>query len=212
MSSTTEPLHLRARTKIVATVGPASRSPEMLQKLIAAGVDVFRLNTAHGSLEDHEETRKNIRKLSDSSRPIAILADLAGPKIRLGTIVDGKVMCNKDAKFVFVRGNEAKEPNHLTCSYDKFIDEVTVGDDILLADGTVAMKVIEETKDTLTCEVLNRGLIRTRQGINLPGAKISMPALTERDKECAIWAAERGVDYISLSFVRSPDEIHELRK
>ncbi len=184
----------------------------MLARLAESGVDVFRLNTAHGSLPEHEVTRLAIRELSERTRPLAILVDLAGPKIRLGKLPNDEVDCRKGDRYLFVRGLATDHPYQLTTNYDRLVDELDVGDEVLLADGTVAMVVVETTAEHLTCEVINPGPIRTRQGINLPARKISLPAMTARDRECAVWAAQKEIDYVSLSFVRSPTELRQLRQ
>ncbi|MFN3150906.1 pyruvate kinase [Bremerella sp.] len=202
----------RARTKIVATVGPACRTPEMLEELILAGVDVFRVNLAHGDLKDHSEVVRNIREISDKvGRPIAALADLSGPKIRLGALPEDIVHCHEDEVYTFVRGEDSSEAKTLTCNYEPLIDELEVGNDVMLADGTVMMTVIEKTADTATCKVVQAGPIRSRQGINLPGTKLSVEALTPQDIEHVKWAAENDLDYVSLSFVRSADDLRQLR-
>ncbi len=202
----------RARTKIVATVGPACRSPAMLEKLILEGVDVFRLNLAHGELNEHSEVVRHIREISAKvDRPIATLADLSGPKIRLGHLKQDPIQCQEDEIFHFVRGEEADEPNHLTCNYAPLIDELEVGNDVMLADGTVSMTVLEKTADAAICKVVQAGPIRSRQGINLPGTKLSVEALTPQDIEHVKWAAENDLDYVSLSFVRSPNDLRHLR-
>jgi pyruvate kinase len=204
--------HQRAHTKIVATVGPASRSPEQLAALMEAGVDVFRLNMAHGEIAQHEEVLKTIRRLSDEKKhPIAVLVDLAGPKIRLGELIDGAVDCEIGGEFRFIRGTETKDPRHLTCTYNKLVDELHVGDRIMLADGTVSMVVEEKTRDFAKCRCIQAGTIRSRQGVNLPGVKVSLPAMSDEDKQHAVWACQAGIDYISLSFVRSPKEVNELK-
>jgi pyruvate kinase len=204
--------HLRAHTKIVATVGPASRTPEQLAALMDSGVDVFRLNMAHGEIAQHEEVLKTIRRLSDEKKqPTAVLVDLAGPKIRLGELIDGAVECEMGGEFRFIRGHESKEPRHLTCTYDKLIDELHVGDRIMLADGTVSMLVEEKSREYAKCRCIQAGLIRSRQGVNLPGVKVSLPAMSDDDKQHAVWACQAGIDYISLSFVRSPKEVNELK-
>ncbi len=205
-------LSRRARARIVATVGPACCSPESLLSLIRAGVDVFRLNMAHGTLEEHTLTFQTIRGLSRQTRPIAVLADLAGPKIRLKGIPHGKLLCEEDAFYTFLRAADPSVPGGLTSNYDRLVDELRVGDHVMLADGTVAMVVTEKKKDQVVCRCIQRGLIRSRQGINLPGAKISIPAMTEHDFRCAQWAAEMQVDFVSLSFVRKAEEILRLKE
>jgi len=212
ITNTTEELRQRARTKIVATVGPACWSPEVLTKLIGAGVDVFRLNMAHATIDEHTQTVKKIRELSDAARPVAILVDLAGPKIRLGKLPDDQIVCEEGATFEFVRGKESSAPNQLTSNYDKLVDDLRKDDNVMLADGTVAMIVTDSQNDVVKLKCVQGGLIRTKQGINLPGAKVSLPAMTERDLECAKWAAGVKADYVSLSFVRSDTEIKQLKE
>ena len=202
----------RAHTKIVATVGPASRSEEQLGALIEAGVDVFRLNMAHGEVPQHEEVLRLIRKLSaEKNHPIAVLVDLAGPKIRLGELPGGSVDCRLGDEFTFVRGEQSDDPRRLGSTYQLLVDELQVGDRVMLADGTVSMLVEQKTREGAVCRCVQAGMIRSRQGINLPGVKVSLPAMSEEDKEHAVWAAKVGVDYVSLSFVRSPKEVLELK-
>lgn len=208
-----QPAPLRARTKIVATVGPACRAPEMLQELVAAGVDVFRLNMAHGSLEQHAQTVEDIRRLSQKlAYPLAVLADLAGPKIRLGELAAGQVECKAGEIVRFVRGQTAAAPDELVCSYERLLDELAPGDRILLADGTVSLVVEHVTSQQAQCRVVQPGTVRTRQGVNLPGVHISLPALSETERQHATWAATAGVDFVGLSFVRAPQEVSELKQ
>ena len=168
-----------ARTKIVATVGPASSTPEVLAELIVAGVDVFRLNMAHGNQEDHELAIGNIRKAADELQvPVGILVDLAGPKIRLGKLLNEPIHLVNDEVVRFVRGTESKAPDELTCLYEPLIDEVKVGDAIVLADGIARLTVTDKTADELTCTVIDGGTIRSRQGVNLPATRLSVPALS----------------------------------
>ena len=207
-----QPISERARSKIVATVGPACASQEKLGELIAAGVDLFRMNMAHGDTKQHEEMLKNIRSAADAQdRPIGILADLAGPKIRLGTLLEDPLECPVGAKFDFVPGTESKTPDELTTNYELLLEELSEGDRVLLSDGTVGMKVIGKSPNRVHCEVVSPGILRSRQGVNLPGVKLSVPAITPRDHQHAVWAAKKNVDYVSLSFVRTPEEIRNLK-
>ncbi|MGC3966910.1 MAG: pyruvate kinase, partial [Pirellulales bacterium] len=202
----------RAHTKIIATVGPASRDESQLSALIDAGVDVFRLNMAHGEMSQHEEVLGRIRKLSaEKKHPVAVLVDLAGPKIRLGEIPGGSHECVLGEEFFFIRADETDDPCKLTSTYDRLVDELQIGDRVMLADGTVSMLVESKTREGAKCRCVQAGLIRSRQGINLPGVKVSLPAMSEEDKEHAVWAAKNGIDYVSLSFVRSPKEVLELK-
>ncbi len=202
----------RARTKIIATVGPACRAPEQLAALVEAGVDVFRLNMAHGSLEQHDAVLAAIRAVSQRlGQPLAVLVDLAGPKIRLGEVAGGVVDCLPGVDFRFVRGRTQHERD-LTCTYEPLVDELRAGDSVVLADGTVVMSVVDKASDSVRCRVVQAGRLRSRQGINLPGVKLSAPAMDDADRRHAIWAAENGIDFVGLSFVRRAADVAELRQ
>lgn len=202
-----------SHTKIVATVGPASQSVESLMQLIEAGVDVFRINTAHGHLAEHTEILSRIRRASQQvGQPVAVLVDLAGPKIRLGEILSGQLHCQIGQRVRFVRSNGPLLPGELTTTYPELIDQLQVGDRVMLADGTVALVVRNRSADYVECEVLQPGILRSRQGVNLPGVKLSVPALSEADTAAARWAAEEGVEFLGLSFVRRPEDVAMLRE
>ncbi len=202
----------RARTKIVATVGPACRDEDKLSMLVATGVDVFRLNMAHSSKAEHEAVIASIRRVSAAqNRPIGILIDLAGPKIRLGELKQDPLTLSEGQKVRFIRGHVANTPEELTATYAPLIDELSVGNTVMLADGTVGLTVEEKGADYAQCRVVQAGLVRSRQGINLPGVKLSVPAMSQDDFDAAVWGARMGVDFVSLSFVRSPVEVHSLK-
>ncbi|QDU26806.1 Pyruvate kinase [Anatilimnocola aggregata] len=210
---TISPLSTRGRTKIVATVGPACRSIEMLTKLIRAGVSVFRLNTAHGNEQQRAEILADIRKASaEIGIEVGVLVDLAGPKIRLGELHTDPTNCEPGAIYRFVRGNNPQAADELTCTYASLVSELQVGDSVMLADGTVSMVVVGKVNDEVRCRVVGGGIIRSRQGINLPGAKLSVASLTEADMANALWAAKNDIDFVSLSFVRSPVNVLLLKE
>jgi pyruvate kinase len=203
------------KTKIIATVGPACWERERLKDLIIAGADLFRLNFAHGEYEVLERVLGDIRAVSkDLKRPIGVLGDLSGPKIRLGQLPEGGVYCEMGQQFHFVRGEESADPTQLTCTYNRLIDDLRNGDRILLADGTVAMRVIgkNDAEGRVVCSVEGPGLIRGRQGINLPGVTLSTPCLTEKDLADLDWAVKNDLDFIGLSFVRRADDVRQLRQ
>jgi pyruvate kinase len=209
------PLQLkkRSRTKIVATVGPACRSPEMLAELVTAGVDVFRLNMAHADLAEHTDSLERIRQISRELRqPIAVLADLAGPKIRLGELPGDLLECESGAEFRFIRGDVSQHAHDLVTTYEPLVDELNVGDSVMLADGTVGMKVLEKGPSFARCKVTQPGPIRSRQGLNLPGVKLSAPAMSEDDRLNAVWAAENQIDFVGLSFVRESKDVRDLKE
>ncbi|MGH7200982.1 MAG: pyruvate kinase, partial [Planctomycetaceae bacterium] len=202
------------KTKIIATVGPACGDRAGLQELARAGVDLFRLNFAHGEHDWLQEIAGHIRSVAEElERPIGILGDLAGPKIRLGPLPEQGVFCEIGQRFEFVRAADRSDPRQLTSTYDGLVDDLRVGDRVLLADGTVSMNVIDSDgqEGRALCEVEHPGLIRSRQGINLPGVAIKLPTLTDKDREDVAWAVEHQIDFLGLSFVRSPEDIDLLR-
>jgi pyruvate kinase len=201
-----------SQTKIVATLGPASSEPAKLAELIQAGVDVFRINTAHGTREDHQAAVDKVREASRQANcPIAILVDLAGPKIRLGELPGGSITCKAGDAFSFVRGHSPSLPWQLTATYDTLIDELDPGDRVMLADGAVELRVEDKSDEAAACRVVQGGTFRSRQGINLPGVKLSAPALGEKDRDNARWAASTGADYLGLSFVRKAEDVQDLK-
>jgi pyruvate kinase len=201
------------RTKIVATIGPACRDEAALRGLVDAGVDVFRLNMAHASMAEHQETLDRIRRVSEATqRPIGVLADLAGPKIRLGELPGGAAECVEGAMIRFVRGTASEVPGEFTTTYAPLIDELAVGDSVMLTDGTVSLVVEERNSDWARCRVIQGGTVRSRQGVNLPGVKLSVAAMSAADWQHAEWAAAAGIDFVSLSFVRSAVEVKLLKE
>jgi pyruvate kinase len=214
MSTTfrTNPLH-RPRTKIVATVGPACRDPDRLRDLVLAGVNVFRLNMAHGSTAEHAATVEHVRRVSkELGVSTAVLVDLAGPKIRLGQLQPDPILCIEGQSIDIVRGHQSPSDGVLVCSYQPLIDELETGDRVMLSDGTVTLEVLNKQADRATCRVISGGEVRSRQGVNLPGVKLSLLALTEDDRKHASWAAEVGADFVSLSFVRRASDLVELKQ
>jgi len=202
-----------SRTKIVATVGPACEGVERLKYLIAAGVDVFRLNMAHGDRAQHERHLGEIREASRAAGwPVGILIDLAGPKIRLGELPGGEFDCLIGEKVRIVSKSKYGRPGDLTTNYEPLVDELSVGDRVMLADGTVALVVERKGDHCADCRVTQSGLIRSRQGVNLPGTLLSIPTLGDADRDNASWAAKNGIDFVGLSFVRSADDVRQLKE
>lgn len=203
------------KTKIIATVGPACETPERLRDLLRAGVDVFRLNFAHGEHGWLRMVVATIRQVAEElDRPVGILGDLSGPKIRLGPLPEEGLVCQLHDRLRFVREPDPDDPHALTSNYEPLLDDLSVGDGILLADGTVRLRVIEKEAagNAAVCSVEQPGIIRTRQGINLPGVLLSAPALTEKDRADLAWAVQQELDYVGLSFVRTADDVHRLRE
>lgn len=210
--ATVHPNLNKARSKIVATVGPACDSVEMLCKLVEHGVDVFRINAAHGKQADFERVLANIRQVRQMTGfPVATLLDLSGPKIRLGQLVNEPIEVEVGSELTFIRGDQASEAKQLCSNYPKLVDEVAVNNQIMLADGTITLLVTAKRKDSFDCRALTAGTVRSRQGINLPGVTLSVSAMRPEDVENAIWGARNEIDFISLSFVRSPDDVTSLK-
>ncbi len=210
-----------SQTKIVATLGPASDAQETLQKLIKAGVDVFRINTAHGNQPQHQAMADAVRQAArEVGQTVAILADLPGPKIRLGELAadghsggdnDGEFQCVAGETIRFVRGHTSSRPSDFTTTYEPLVDELQPGDRVMLVDGTITLRVESVDADSATCMIVQGGPVRSRQGVNLPGVKLSVPTLGATDLKNAAWAAGAGIDFVSISFVRTADDIRQLR-
>ena len=200
------------RTKIVCTIGPASRSPEVLGQLIRAGLDVARLNFSHGSHEDHRETYARIRAAeAEARRPIAVLQDLQGPKIRLGKI-DGEVHLEPGHKITISANNDfVGTQERLPSTYPHLATDLRPGETVLLADGRLRVEVIAIEGAEVHCRVVVGGVLTSRKGINLPGTKLSIPALTDKDLEDLKFGLDLGVDYVALSFVRTPHDVTRLQ-
>ncbi len=201
-----------SQTKIIATLGPAILAQEKLVELLQAGVDVFRINAAHGKIENFASMLSLVRSAEKSSGiPVAVLMDLAGPKMRLGEIDGGQLDCVRGETVRFVKGTTSTQKNYLTSTYQPLIDELQVGNRVLMCDGTVCVEITKKEPDYVEGTVVQPGVIRSRQGINLPGVKLSVKSLQPIDITNAIWAVQNGIDYLGFSFVRTAEEIEELR-
>jgi pyruvate kinase len=203
------------RTKIVATSGPGSRTPAVLRKLIEVGVDVFRLNFSHGTHDEHSAVLADIRTLSwELGQHVAILQDLCGPKIRLGPIPGNEVACPLGEEFTLVAERTSNSAHELTCSYPELPNDLTVGDPVLFADGTVGMVVTNTEPGRARLKVTLAGQLRSRQGLNLPGSELAVESLTDKDLKDLDWTRQhaKDVDFVGLSFVRSADDVARLRR
>lgn len=200
--------------KIICTIGPACDSKKSLTELAEAGMDIARLNFSHGTHEEHLKKIKLIRKISYKlNKPIAILQDLQGPKIRIGKFAEPPISLNPGDLFTITTdektiGNE----NIVSTSYKNLANDVNYGDNILVNDGLIKLKVLEKTDKDVFCEVINGGSLYDRRGINLPGIKISEPSLTVKDKKDLKFGLANGIDYVALSFVREADSIRDIKK
>ncbi|HSU31597.1 MAG TPA: pyruvate kinase [Bryobacteraceae bacterium] len=199
-------------TKIVATLGPSTDSEDILRKLFEAGVDVFRLNASHGTQDDHARRIKAVRELStELKRHVGILLDLQGPKIRLGTFKNGPYRLEDGATFTITTEPVEGTAEIASTTYTELARDVKPGDAVLLADGTVRLRVVSTDGIAARCVVVNGGLISDRKGINLPGVAISTPSLSKKDIADAHFGVQQEVDFFALSFVRQARDVLRLR-
>ncbi len=202
------------RTKIVATLGPATDSPESLAAIIKAGVDVTRLNFSHGSAEDHIQRARNVREAAKSQgRFVALLADLQGPKLRIARFSDNKVTLKPGQTFVLDASmdKEAGTAERVGIDYEQLINDVEPGDILVLDDGRIEMEVQQVDDHSITSRVLIGGPLSNNKGLNKRGGGLSANALTEKDKQDIKTAARLGADYVAVSFVRTADDMHTAR-
>ncbi len=200
-------------TKIVATIGPASRHPDVLEKVIAAGANVLRLNFSHGEHEQHRAVIEAARAIAARlDRPLALLQDLSGPKIRTGRVQGDEVEL-VDGATLFITTDEtlAGTAERIATTYDPLSRDVAPGDTILLDDGNLELRVRAARGDEVECEVVHGGPLRSHKGMNLPGVKLSTPALTTKDRHDLAFGVAQGVDYVALSFVRQADDVEQCR-
>ena len=201
------------RAKIVCTLGPASSAPERLAELVAAGMDVARLNMSHGDYSDHEANLRNVREAAQSAdRPVGVLADLQGPKIRLGRFAAGKETLVEGARFAITVEDVQGSVDRCSTTYKGLPGDVKPGDVILIDDGRITLRAVEVTDTDVITEVVVGGPVSNNKGINLPGVAVSVPAMSEKDTEDLRWALQHGIDMVALSFVRSARDIDLVHK
>lgn len=202
-----------AKTKIICTIGPASRNPEILEQLMDEGMNVCRLNFSHGTHEEHAELISLIRKMSKrKGLSIAILQDLAGPKIRTGNMGAGEVELKEDAKFVLTSRNVPGDVNEVGLTYADLPANVRADDRLLLADGAMELEVISTSDTDIRCKVITGGMLSSHKGINLPARSINAPILTDKDKADLEFGLDQDVDFVALSFVRTAHDVRTARK
>jgi pyruvate kinase len=201
------------RTKIVATVGPASRSPQTLERLIQAGVNVFRLNFSHGTHEEHLGVIRSVRDISARlHRPVALLQDLSGPKIRTGEVAGNGVELAKGGRLSITTDTSVVGTAELiSTTYEPLPRDVKAGDPILLDDGNLELRVVGVSGGHVECEVVDGGTLRSHKGMNLPGVALSTPALTEKDRRDLVFGIQHQVDYLAMSFVRRAEDVLEAK-
>jgi pyruvate kinase len=200
------------RAKIVCTLGPATSSPEQVTALVESGMDVARLNFSHGAHADHATAYRLVREASDrTGRAVAVLADLQGPKIRLGTFVEGRAMWPTGSQVCITVEDVPGTAERVSTTYKNLADDVKVGDRLLVDDGNLSLTVVSVEGPDVCCLVVEGGEVSNNKGLSLPGVAVSVPALSEKDEDDLRFALHMSVDFIALSFVRSPDDVDLVR-
>ncbi len=200
------------KTKIVCTIGPATRSATAIRALVRAGMDVARLNFSHGTPDEHAEALERVRAASKRlGVPVAVLQDLSGPKVRLGEVRDGACVLKPRATVVLTAEDVVGNEQLLSVSYKRLAEEVRPRQPVLINDGAVRLRVIETDGTRVSCRVIVGGTVSSRKGVNLPKTKLSVGSLTAKDRADAAWGFEHGVDFFALSFVRTADDVKALR-
>ena len=216
MHECTESDHRLSLTKIIATLGPASSDKASLRRLLEHGVSVVRFNFSHGSFEEHAARLTLVRRLEkELGRPIAVLGDLPGPKIRITHVEGGGIELVKGQDFIIRCEQSAAIPGAVPvfgCTYERIVEEVAPGHRVLINDGAVRGLVVEQSDDEIRCRVTVGGLVTTGKGVNLPESEISAPALMDRDWAAVDWSVEHELDFLAMSFVRRAEEIHRLKE
>ena len=206
-------LRRRRRTKIIATLGPASSTAEVLKRLHLAGADVFRLNFSHGGHEDHFARISLIRQLeTEMGRPIGILGDVQGPKLRVGKFASGRVHLQNGHAFRLDLNPTPGDAQRVQLPHPEIIHAATIGTSLLLDDGKLRLRVVRQREDHLECEVMVGGVLSDRKGVNVPDVVLPIPALTAKDRLDLAFALEHGVDFIGLSFVQRAEDVAEARE
>lgn len=203
----------RKCTKIVATLGPASSSDDVVYRLIEAGVDVFRLNFSHGTHHEHRENIDRIRRLARQvERNIAILQDIQGPKIRIGEVKGGQVMLKAGQTYVLTPREIEADENRAYVSYPRLVEDIGIGDRVLIDDGKLELQVVAAENGELVTRVLVGGPLGPHKGVNFPGATLKISILTDKDKADLKFGAEMGVDLVAVSFVQTPHDVLEVKE
>lgn len=201
------------RTKIVATLGPASNNKQTITKLIEAGANVLRLNFSHGSHDDHRKVKEYIREIGrEKDYHVGILQDLQGPKIRIGLMKDGGVEISDGQQLIITTEEVEGNAERVSTVYKEIVNDVKAGDTILIDDGNIELKTVSVSNGEVVTEVVHGGVLKSRKGINLPDTEVSAPSLTEKDLEDLQFGLSLNVDWVALSFVRKADDIRQLKK
>src|SRR5690606_11016891 len=205
---------VQKRTKIVTTLGPASTNKEVLTHLIALGVDVCRLNFSHGNKQDHLNAITTIREINEENGThVGILADLQGPKIRIGIMKEGGALLLTGKTITITTHEQIGNEEKIYITYEHFPKDDQKGEIILLDDGKIQLRVIESNHiDTVSCKIIHGGILTSRKGVNLPNTKISLPSLTEEDHENLLFALSHDVEWIGMSFVRKAEDMTKVKE
>ena len=201
------------KTKIVCTIGPASESIEMLEKLVYAGMNVARINFSHGDYEEQSSRIENIKKVREKmAKPIALMLDTKGPEIRIGKFKEKEVMLHEGDMFTLLNEDTLGDNTKVSVTYKNLANEVSLGTTILINDGLIECKVEEIINKDVVCRVINGGKLTDRKSINIPNSKINLPSLTQKDIDDIKFGIENGFDYIAASFIRRPEDVINIRK
>lgn len=201
------------KTKIICTIGPVTESYDMLEQLANAGMNVVRLNMSHGDHESHARVIKAVRTLNKKRHhPIAVLIDTQGPEIRTGDIHNELDLKQGDEISVVARGEDDVEASSIRINYENLIDDVEIGDKITVDNGLINLEVLSKEDRVMRCRVVDGGVLKSKRHVNLPGIRVNLPAITEKDKRDIEFAIEQEVDFIALSFVRDAEDIHQLHQ
>ena len=201
------------RTKIVCTIGPASQEEDILREIIKSGMNVARFNFSHGDHEEHGRKLERVRRISrELHLPVAVLLDTRGPEIRLCDFENGKVELVEGQKFTLTTEDILGTSERATITYKNLVNDVKPGNSILIDDGLIGLRVEEVTDKDIVCTVLNGGPVSNHKGVNVPGAKLTMPFIDKKDHEDIVYACEMGFDFIAASFVRCKEDVLEIRE
>ena len=201
------------KTKIICTIGPASQSPEKIREMIEAGMNVCRCNFSHGSYEEQKTKMMNVIRISEEmGKPVATLIDTKGPEIRIRTFEEEKVLLEEGQKFVLTTRDVVGTKEIVSVTYENIVNDVVRGGSVLIDDGLIELAVEDITETDIICRVVNGGPVSDKKGVNLPGANLSMPFISEQDRKDILFGIECGFDFIALSFVRTKEDVLEVRK
>src|SRR5271166_4720157 len=207
------PLRRQRRTKIIATLGPASSTPEVISRLFHAGADVFRLNFSHGTHDDHAARIAMIRALEEQvGHPIGILADVQGPKLRVGRFGGGRVQLQTGQRFRLDLTATPGDTERVNLPHPEIIEAASIGSALLLDDGKLRLRVLHKRADALETEIVVGGPLSDRKGVNVPDVVLPIPALTAKDRDYLEFAVAHGANYIGLSFVQRPEDVVEAKR